>query len=95
MTKQNKTQPNCVGLPKPGDRMRTEMEMKREVCTPLEHLGGVATVIGLSMVLHVAITTGHGLLPGPEQLLTEQGSAIAAPASADWGHAVLRLNGMP
>ncbi|WP_143027174.1 hypothetical protein [Rhodospira trueperi] len=69
--------------------------MRREACTPLEHLGGVVAVIGLSMVLHVAITTGHGLLSGPEHVLTAQGSAIAAPASADWGHAVLRLNGMP
>lgn len=75
--------------------MRTEIEMKREACTPLEHLGGVAAVIGLSMVLHIALTTGQGLFAGPEQVLTEQGSAISAPASADWGHAVLRLNGMP
>ncbi|GEM_PF-2506315 len=75
--------------------MSTEAEMNRNNCSPLEHLAGVAAVVGLSMVLHTALTTGSVFFAPERVVAAGPASHIAAPASADWGHAVLRLNGMP
>lgn len=71
--------------------------MKRETCSTLEHLAGVAAVIGLSVVIHLGVHTGAGVLgptPMAGNLLNGPDPHIAAPASDVWGHAVLRLNGM-
>lgn len=71
--------------------------MKHETCSPLEHLAGVIAVVGLSMIIHIGMHTGSGLF-GPQQTLATLAGgpdpAIAAPASAQWGQAVMRLNGM-
>jgi hypothetical protein len=74
-----------------------EVRMKRETCSPMEHLAGVVAVVGLSMILHAGLHTGVGVLGagvGPG-LSAGPDSHIAAPNSAVWGRAVLRLNGMP
>ncbi|MBB4286860.1 hypothetical protein [Roseospira goensis] len=72
--------------------------MKRDTCSPLEHLAGVVAVVGLSMILHAGLHTGATYLAAPASipgLEDGPGPHIAAPDSAVWGRAVLRLNGMP
>ncbi|KAA5607587.1 hypothetical protein F1188_02165 [Roseospira marina] len=71
--------------------------MRQETFTPLEHAAGVVVVIALSMLLHVGLSTGHGFMSASwDAMAFADGPdpTIAAPNSADWGNAVLRLSGM-
>jgi hypothetical protein len=71
--------------------------MHRYAVTPLENLAGVAAVVVLSVVLHAGLMTGSSLVaPRADASLSEirPDHVIAAPDSAVWGQAVLRLNGM-
>lgn len=71
--------------------------MQRNAVTPLENVAGVAAVVALSVVLHVGLMTGSGLVgthSDTTMLAAGPDFTIAAPNSPDWGHAVLRLNGM-
>lgn len=69
--------------------------MQRDMGTVRQHLGGVATVVALSLMIHVALAMGSALMAqAPSDLQDEAALGIASPDSAEWGRAVLKLNGM-
>lgn len=69
--------------------------MQRDMGTVREHAGGVATVVALSLVIHLGLAMGSTLMAyTPSDLHDEATMGIASPDSTEWGRAVLKLNGM-
>jgi len=65
--------------------------------SPIENLAAVAAVVVLSVVLHAGLVTSSGFFAADQRgalMASGPDRVIAAPESADWGRAVLRLNGM-
>jgi hypothetical protein len=69
--------------------------MQRDMGTVRQHVGGVATVVALSLMIHLGLAMGSALMAHtPSDLHDEVTMGIASPDSAEWGRAVLKLNGM-
>jgi len=71
--------------------------MRHNSVSPIENLSAVAAVVALSVVLHAGLVTGSGFFASEQRwapVASGPDRVIAAPESADWGRAVLRLNGM-